>query len=320
MFSESNTLSIVIPCYNESRNIERIYEEIKNIMEEEPEINWEIVFVDDGSTDDTFNQMLNIADRDGRVKIVKLARNFGKEIAVLAGVDSADGENLIIMDADLQHPPGLIREFIRLHRETGYDIIQGVKRSRGNKSLKDSISAKLFYVLFNKLSEVKIQENSSDYIFLSSKAKSVFKNLREKNRFNRGLFSWMGLSRGYIYFDADIRTHGKSKFNLLKLVKLALNSITSFSVLPLRISMVFGFIVSAMAFSYGIFVIFQKLFYGIEVEGYASIMVAILFLGGLQMIFLGIIGEYIGKIYTEIKNRPLYIIEDVIKKRDIPDN
>lgn len=315
---EKLDLSVVVPCFNEEENIQKIYMEIKSVLENLKDLKWELVFVDDGSTDNTAVYMKNLCANDHRVKVIKLSRNFGKEIAVLAGIDYAEGEGVVIIDADLQHPPTLIPQFLNLYKSHGYDIIQGIKRSRGDTSVSEKLSATLFYKLFNWLSDIKIQENSTDFVFLSEKAVHTLRRIREINRFNRGLFSWIGFKKGYIYFDVANRASGSSKFTPLKLIKLALNSLTSFSVLPLRVVTLTGLIISILSFLYGAVVIFRKLFFGINVEGYASLMVAVLFLGGLQIMFLGIVGEYIGRIYTEVKNRPVYVVEEIYTKQGKP--
>lgn len=306
-------LSIIIPCYNEKDSLPELYKKITGVIEKVDNLSYQLIFVNDGSTDGSEHILRQIfMENPEKIKIINLSRNFGKEIAIMAGIDHADGESVLLIDADLQHPPEKIVDFVNLYRTGKYDIIQGIKLSRNDENLLRNISSIMFYRMFNFLSDIKIEENSSDYILLSNKALKAFKSIRERERFNRGLFSWIGFQKGYVYFHTNRRSSGKSKFNAYKLLKLAIDSVVSFSTLPLRIASVIGVSISGISFMLALIIVLQKIFFGIEVKGYASVIVAVFFLGGIQLIFLGVIGEYIAKIYSEVKNRPPYIIKEIM--------
>jgi glycosyltransferase involved in cell wall biosynthesis len=242
-----------------------------------------------------------------RVKLIDLSRNFGKELALTAGLDHASGEAVIPIDADLQDPPELIGEFVRLWRE-GYDVVYGVRKLRTGDGLGKRLTARMFYHLFNSLTEVCIPENTGDFRLMDRRVVEALRRLPERNRFMKGLFSWVGFRQTGVEYDHDARAAGTSKFKFWKLWNFAIDGITAFSTLPLRVWSYVGVGISLLAFLYAMFIMFRTLAMGSDVPGYASLIVAVLFLGGIQLITLGVIGEYLGRLYAEAKQRPPYVV------------
>ncbi len=301
------TISIIAPCYNEEETIEPFLRRIEEILTQinEP---YEIVFINDGSRDNTLNVLLNAKQNFKNIRIINFSRNFGKEAALTAGLDKARGEAAIPIDVDLQDPPELIKELVARWRE-GYDVVLAKRADRTSDSFAKRVSADLFYKLNGKISNVDIPNNVGDFRLMSKRVVEALKQLPENQRFMKGLFAWVGFKTVAIEYVREKREAGQSSFNGWKLWNFALDGITSFSTLPLRIWLYIGALVSFLSFLYGSFIILKTLIFGVDLPGYASLAVIMLFLGGIQLIGIGILGEYIGRIYSESKRRPSYIIE-----------
>ena len=300
-------ISIVAPIFNEEDNIVEFYQRCKKTLLNVSE-KWEIIFVDDGSSDKSLGILIELNRKDPNVKIIKLSRNFGKELALTSGLDLASGEVIVPIDSDLQDPPELIIDMIELWKK-GYDVVLAVRSHRKNETWLKKTTATLFYKLIEKISETRIPRNTGDFRLIDRKVLNSVNELRETNRFMKGVFSWVGYTQTTIEYDRDGRYAGESKWNYWKLWNFAIEGITSFSTFPLKMATYLGFLVSFGAIFFLLFIVFRTLLYGADVPGYASTLTLILFLGGLILMFLGIIGEYIGRIYIEVKERPLYIIE-----------
>ena len=300
-------ISIIAPCYNEEETIEPFLRRIEEILTQinEP---YEIVFINDGSKDNTLNILLNAKQNFKNIRIINFSRNFGKEAALTAGLDKARGEAAIPIDVDLQDPPELIQELVAKWRE-GYDVVLAKRADRTSDSFAKRVSADLFYKLNGKISNVDIPNNVGDFRLMSKRVVEALKQLPENQRFMKGLFAWVGFKTTVIEYAREKREAGQSSFNGWKLWNFALDGITSFSTLPLRIWLYIGALVSFLSFLYGSFIILKTLIFGVDLPGYASLAVIMLFLGGIQLIGIGILGEYIGRIYSESKRRPSYIIE-----------
>lgn len=300
-------LSILTPMYNESGGIDHFFRTLERSLENVP-VDYEIICVDDGSADDTLQQLRNHADRNPRIKVLALTRNFGKEAAMTAALDFARGDAVLPIDADLQDPPELIGQMVDQWLTGEYEVVYAKRASRKADSLMKRKTAQWFYRLFNKMSEIHIPENVGDFRLMDRKAVDAIKLLPEKDRFMKGLFCWPGFRHTVIEFDRQERAQGESKFNYWRLWNFALSGITSFSTFPIRVGTYLGLIVSFCAFVFAVVVIIKTLTTGVDVPGYASTMVVILFLGGIQLFFLGLLGEYVGRIYKEVKNRPIYLV------------
>ena len=301
------TISIIAPCYNEEETIEPFLRRIEEILAQINE-SYEIVFINDGSKDNTLNVLLNAKQNFKNIRIINFSRNFGKEAALTAGLDKARGEAAISIDVDLQDPPELIKELVAKWRE-GYDVVLAKRADRTSDSFAKRVSADLFYKLNGKISNVDIPNNVGDFRLMSKRVVEALKQLPENQRFMKGLFAWVGFKTTVIEYVREKREAGQSSFNGWKLWNFALDGITSFSTLPLRIWLYIGALVSFLSFLYGSFIILKTLIFGVDLPGYASLAVIMLFLGGIQLIGIGILGEYIGRIYSESKRRPSYIIE-----------
>lgn len=303
-------VSILVPMYNEAAVFESLFLKLDAVLAN-LDIHYEIVCVDDGSSDGTRELLLAKAESTPAVKAVFFSRNFGKEAALTAGLDFVTGDAVIPIDADLQDPPELIAQMIEKWRE-GYDVVYAKRVSRDADTLVKRSSAGMFYKFFNYLSEMPIPENVGDFRLMSRRVVEAIKKLPEKDRFMKGLFCWPGFKNTTVEFERQEREQGDTKFNYWKLWNFALNGITSFSSLPIRMGVYLGLIVSAFAFVYGFMVMFKTLVTGVDVPGYASLLVVVLFLGGIQLFFMGLLGEYIGRIYKEVKARPIYIVEELV--------
>lgn len=312
--SGNERLSILVPMYNEAEVLPLFFERIRAVLDDVG-LDYEIVCVNDGSTDETLELIRGYAAEDRRVKVVSFSRNFGKEAAMSAAVDYATGDAGIPIDADLQDPPELIHQMIEKWRE-GYEVVYARRASRKTDSLLKRKSAQWFYTVFNRMSETDIPSNVGDFRLMDRKVMEAIRRLPEKVRFMKGLFCWPGFRQATVEFERQSRAEGDTKFNYWKLWNFALSGITSFSTLPIRLGVYIGFIISFVSFLYGIFIITKTLMFGIDTPGYASIMVVVLFLGGIQLFFLGLMGEYIGRIYKEVKNRPLYLVDRTIGFED----
>ncbi len=301
-------LSLLIPCYNEGENLEQLFLSLQSVLKP-LELDYEIVCINDGSKDNTLEHLIDYHRQDNRIKVINLSRNFGKEIAMSAGLDYTTGKAVIPIDADLQDPPELIIDLIAKWRE-GYDMVYAVRQSRQGESWLKKKTADYFYSFIGKISTIPIPANTGDYRLLDEKVVKALRQLPEKNRFMKGLFSWVGYRQAAIYFERLPRYGGESSFNYWKLWNFALDGITSFSSIPLKVWSYCGLLISLISLLYGLFLLLKTLIFGVDLPGYASTIVAILFLGGIQLITLGVIGEYIARIYEEVKDRPLYLIRE----------
>ena len=313
-------LSLLVPMFNEEEVIVSFFDEVIPILEELPLL-WEIICVNDGSKDKTLDLLIEWHTKDTRIKVVNLSRNFGKERALTAALDFATGDAMIPIDVDLQDPPEVIPQLVSLWEE-GFDVVNAVRGNRDSDTLMKRLTARWFYRVINSVSDVKISPDTGDFRLLSKRACDVLRNMRESRRFMKGLFSWVGYNTTSIYYERRPRFAGTTKWNYWKLFNLAIEGITSFSTAPLKLSTYIGSIFALFSVCYAIYLIFDTLIYGNDVKGYPSIMTAILFVGGIQLVFIGIIGEYIGKINDEVKGRPIYIVESVrgLSKLDLVPN
>lgn len=304
-------VSVVVPLYNEGANVATLVVRIAGVMAAAlgPEDDYEIVAVNDGSGDATLAELRLAAARERRLVIVDLSRNFGHQIAATAGLDQAHGDAVVLMDGDLQDPPELIAEFLERWR-AGYDVVYAVRKSRAGESAFKRLTARVFYRLIRRLTNVSIPVDTGDFRLMSRRVVDALGETREKHRFLRGLVSWVGYRQTGVTYERDARLHGESKYPLSKMLKFAIDGVTSFSEIPLRFATYLGFGVSLLAFVYAIVVLALKIF-GLNEPGYTSIMAAILFLGGVQLITIGIVGEYLGRIYDQVKQRPLYLVASV---------
>jgi polyisoprenyl-phosphate glycosyltransferase len=302
-------ISVVIPLYNEEENIDILFKRVISALES-LKLTYEIICINDGSKDKTLDILIDYHLNNSDIKVINLSRNFGKDIALTAGIDYASGNAVIPIDADLQDPPELIGEMV-LKWQEGYDIVYATRKTRQSETWFKRSTANAFYVLLDKITKISIPRNTGDFRLLDRKAVEALKRLPERTRFMKGLFAWVGFKSTYILFERQPRYQGNTKWNYWKLWNFALDGITSFSLLPLKIWTYIGLIISLLSLFYASFLVIRTIFLGIDVPGYASLMVAILFLGGIQLITLGIIGEYLGRVYEEIKGRPLYLVRDL---------
>ena len=268
-----------------------------------------MICVDDGSRDQTLEYLIDYHNRYPEIKVISLSRNFGKDIALTAGLENAQGKAIIPIDADLQDPPELIEQLVAKWRE-GYDVVSGKRRSRQGESWVKKTTANAFYRIISRISSVPIPRDTGDFRLLDRRVVEAIKTMPERTRFMKGLFAWVGFKQTYVLYDRPNRIQGTTKWNYWKLWNFALDGITSFSLVPLKVWSYLGVVLSLLAFTYGSFLIIRTIILGIDVPGYASLMVTILFIGGVQLITLGILGEYLGRIYEETKQRPLYLIRE----------
>lgn len=320
MSSKKKLLSIIIPMKNESDSLELLFQRLRIITDNYTKINYEYIIVNDGSTDNTLDKLLEYQkiNTSLKVKIIDLSRNFGKEAALYAGFEYADGDCAVSIDADLQDPPEYIPEMLDYWFD-GYEVVTAVHQYRETDTYMKRKTAGLFYKSINKISEVKLTPNAGDFRLLDRAAINAFLTLGEKVRFNKGLFAWIGFKEKLIYHKRELRQAGSSKWNYFKLFKFAIDGITSFSKSPLEIWFYLGIGVATSSFLYGIFIIIYKLFSGIDAPGYASLLIFLLFFSGLQMIGIGILGKYIGRIFIESKRRPIFIARKVYTNEDVTD-
>ena len=302
------TLSIVVPLYCEESNLDHLFKRLERVLDDLA-LSYEIVCVDDGSRDSTLQGLNNHHQRNSRIKVVALSRNFGKELALTAGIDYAVGAAVVPIDADLQDPPELIGALVDKWRE-GYDVVYARRRSRQGESWLKKMTANNFYRVMERMSNVPIPRDTGDFRLLDRRVVDVLKCLPERTRFMKGLFAWVGYRQTEVAYDRDARHSGETKWNYWRLWNFAIDGITSFSLAPLRVWSYVGISFAVLSLLYGSFLILRTLISGSDVPGYASLMVAVLFLGGVQMISLGVLGEYLGRVYEEVKGRPLYLVRD----------
>ena len=301
-------ISVVVPLYNEEENIDVLFRRLLAVLEA-LNTSYEVVCVNDGSRDNTLKNLVEYHQRYPQIKVVNLSRNFGKDIAMSAGIDYSQGMAVIPIDADLQDPPELIAEMIEKWHD-GYDVVYASRRVRIGESWFKRFTAESFYQVINKLSRVTIPPNTGDFRLIDRRVVESIKKMPERQRFMKGIFAWVGYKQTSILFDREPRYQGQTKWNYWKLWNFAIDGITSFSFLPLKVWTYVGLIIALVSLVYASFLILRTIIFGIDVPGYASLMVAVLFLGGIQLLTLGIIGEYIGRVYEEVKGRPLYLVRD----------
>ncbi len=302
-------ISILIPAYNEEAVLDTLYTRLGRLTNDIKEYDFEFLFVNDGSKDKTLSIIKDFAEIDMRVSYINLSRNFGKEIAMIAGLDHVTGDATVVIDADLQDPPELIPKMIELWEE-GYDDVFAKREHREGESWFKKFTSKMYYKTLQKATHIPIQEDTGDFRLLDRRVVEALKEFRETQRNGKAIFSWVGFHKKEILYSRNARAAGETKWSYPKLINLAIDGITSFTTAPLRISTFVGVAISFFTFIYLVILIIQTLFYGNDVAGYPSLMAVILFLGGIQLLSIGIIGEYVGRIFNETKKRPLYLIEE----------
>lgn len=312
MTPEGTLLSIVVPVYNEEEMVERFYEALTKALEGRPERR-EILFVDDGSTDKTLKGLMALQAKDPTVVIASLSRNFGHQAALTAGIDLAAGDAVIMLDGDLQHPPELIGKFVERWRE-GYSVVQGVRDRTEDAGPAKRLGSALYYRVFNRLSPTPLSDGAADFRLLDRKAVDALKGLRERHRLLRAMIAWLGLPQAELRFTAGKRPAGRTKYSPYKMLALAVDGLLGFSSLPLRAALWLGLAALAATGAYGLYTLYVRLVLHETVRGWSSIVLLIMFLGSVQLIWLGILGEYVGRIYEELKERPLYVLRGVRRK------
>ncbi len=311
--SGGRRLSVVVPAYNEREVLSQFHERLAAVLNALP-YDWEVIYVNDGSRDATLRVMHALRANDPHVSVLDLSRNYGKEIALTAGLDYAHGDAVIIIDADLQDPPELIHEFVR-HWEEGFDTVYAKRIQRDGETFLKKATAYLFYQFLQRVSRVNVPDDTGDFRLLSRRAVHSLRQLREQNRFTKGLFAWIGYPSKAILYRRDRRHAGKTKWNYWKLWNFALDGIVSFTVVPLKIATYIGLSTALVAFVYAAVVIYKALMFDDPVRGYPSLMAVVLFLGGVQLMGMGIIGEYLGRVFEEVKRRPLYFFNTYMPSR-----
>jgi len=300
-------ISVVVPIYNEEHNIADLYKRLKTVLASLSGFTSEIIMVDDGSTDASLEKIKEAAEADPSVKYISFSRNFGHEPASTAGLDRAQGDCVVLIDADLQDPPEVIPQMVEKWRQ-GYHVVYAQRKSRPGESIFKKITSYLFYRIINLFSAHKFPLDTGDFRLIDRQVLLAFRKMGDYNRMIRGMIAWLGFKQTGIYYDREERKKGSTKYNAVKLFWLSLDALTSFSLIPLRFSMAIGFLVMLVSFIFGCIVIYQKLFGTLRIPGYALQTISTFFLGGIQLFMLGIIGEYLGKVYQQTQGRPLYVI------------
>lgn len=304
---EASVISIIIPAYNEEDNIIPLYQKLIEVLDH---FVFEIIFIDDGSRDKTIKRIIELAQKDSRVKYISFSRNFGHQSALKAGLDFAQGDCVISLDADLQHPPEIISQMLKKWRE-GYEIVYTVRDDLKNTGIFKRISSNIFYTLFQKLSGYDIEQGAADFRLMDRKVVNVIRNSNESVLFLRGLISWIGFNQCALKYIPAKRLYGKSKYTIKRMFIFALNGITSFSVIPLHLATLIGFLLSIISGIYGIYALVIHFLTNETIIGWTSVIMCILFIGGIQLVMLGILGEYLGRLFLETKKRPLYVIKSM---------
>ncbi len=312
--AQGKTLTIVVPVFNEETNVSVLVERVARNLAQLRE-DWSILFVDDGSRDGTLSQLRKLAEADPHVSAIALSRNFGKEAALAAGLMHARGDAVVVMDADLQHPPEAIPRFVEAWR-AGNDLVFGLRQDRIGESRSRSGLSRLFYRLFRRLSDLHIPEGATDFVLLDRKAVDAMNSLGERCRFSKGLFSWIGFRSAVVPFSVGARRHGESRWNMFGLATYAIDAFSSFSSLPLKVWSYIGMLVSAGAIAYAAYFAVQTMIFGVDVPGFPSLIVSITFFAGVQLISLGILGEYVARLFQEVKRRPLFVVAERIGERN----
>jgi glycosyltransferase involved in cell wall biosynthesis len=309
-------LSVVVPVFNEAENLAPLLARLTPILDQETH-DFEVVFVDDGSSDAGMEEMRRLNAADPRLRAVSLSRNFGKEVAIAAGLDAAQGDAVIVMDADLQHPPEIIPQFVKLWRE-GYTIVYGQRQDRAYEGPVKRSFTRLFYRIFARLGETQLYEEAGDFQLFDRKAVEALRLLGERARFSKGLYSWIGFKSIGVPFEVAERLYGKSRYNYRKLLHFAWDGIASFTTVPLRIWTYLGFVISLGAIVTALYFVLEALFIGVKTPGFPTLIVAVTLLAGVQLMSLGMIGEYVGRIFAEVKRRPLYIVAERVGIEAVP--
>ena len=306
---QKKILSIVSPVYNEAENLGEFYSRVINATDN-LNLEIEIIYINDGSQDSTIDIITKQRQIDNRITIIDLSRNFGKEIALTAGLDYSSGEAVIVIDADLQDPPELIPKLVEKWRE-GYDVVNAKRIKRKGESLLKKVMSYIYYRLLFYLSDINVPRDTGDFRLLNKNALDALLKLREKHRYMKGLFVWVGFKQKEIEYEREARFKGKTKWGFFSLFNLAFDGLTSFSIMPLRLASTIGFLAALIGFFYGAVIVFKTLFFHEPVAGFTSLVVLVTFFGGIQLLSIGIIGEYIGRIFNETKNRPLYVVKNI---------
>jgi polyisoprenyl-phosphate glycosyltransferase len=305
-------LSVVIPCFNEAQVLPKTYERLAAVLDEAGETDREVIFVDDGSSDETFRLLCDLQKKHDDVRVLGLSRNFGHQMAVTAGLEEASGDATVIIDADLQDPPEVIGEMLAKWGE-GFQVVYGVRDSRAGETRFKLLTAKLFYRLINRLSDTPIPSDTGDFRLLDRSVVDALMEMPERDRFLRGMVSWIGFRQCGVHYRREPRAAGRSKYPFAKMLRFAADGILSFSIVPLKLAIWVGFAAIGIAFAGIILAVLERVYnlYDINIgRGWASLFIAVLFMGGVQLLTLGIIGEYLGRIYIEVKRRPLYVVRD----------
>ena len=308
-------ISIIIPAYNEEESLPFLYERLERLMDSISNYEFEILFVNDGSKDNTLNLIKEYREKDNRISYVDFSRNFGKEIGMIAGLDYATGDAVIFMDADLQDPPELIPEMIKFWEE-GYDDVYAQRKSRAGETFLKKFTSKMYYRVLQSLTSVPIQKDTGDFRLLDRRCVNALKKLRETDRNSKSMFSWIGYKKKAVFYDRDPRVAGKTKWNYKKLIDLAIDGITSFTTSPLRISTYIAIPTFLALFVYFIYVIIKCIRFNIAIQAFQATILLILFFSGIQILLFGIIGEYLGRIFNASQNRPLYLVNEYNGKRE----
>ena len=311
-------ITILVPAYNEEESLNALYERISKIMNSMENYEFELLFINDGSKDKTLSMIKELRSKDNRVCYVDFSRNFGKEIAMIAGLDYATGDCVIIMDADLQDPPELIPQMVELW-EQGYDDVYAKRRSRAGETWLKKFTSKMYYKVLQSLTKVEIQKDTGDFRLLDRRCVNALRKLRESQRCSKSMFSWIGYNKKEVLYDRDPRIAGKTKWNYKKLIDLAIDGITSFTTSPLRVSTYLAIPTFIMLFVYFIYVIVKCIVTGVVMQAFQAIILLILFFAGIQIMLFGIVGEYLGRIFNETKNRPLYFVNEYNGVRETND-
>lgn len=302
-------ITVIIPLYNEEEVLPSLFKRLWGLENKNAKYNFEFLFINDGSKDRTFEIVKKSSEKKKSFSYINLSRNYGKEIAMIAGLDHAHGDAVVIIDADLQDPPELIPKMIN-YWSKGYDDVYARRTSRRGETFLKRFTSKLFYDMLQKTTRIPIQKDTGDFRLMSRRFVNALKEMRESERYTKGMFSWVGFKKKEILYSRESRVAGKTKWNYVKLINLAIDGFTSFTTAPLRMASIIGMITSVIAFGYIIVLILRTLIIGSDLAGYPSMMATILFLGGIQLLSLGFIGEYVGRIFNETKNRPLYFIDE----------
>jgi glycosyltransferase involved in cell wall biosynthesis len=302
------TITIIIPCYNEAQSLPLLHAELCKLSESESGYNWEYLFINDGSRDTTIEELEKLHTQDKRCNYVDLSRNYGKEVALLAGFDYATGDCAVIMDADLQHPPHVVHEMLRKW-EQGYDDVYARRKSRGKESWLRKRLSLAYYRLLSKSTRIDVLPNVGDFRLLDRRCIDALRQLREQSRYTKGMYCYIGFKKTFVEFETQDRVAGQSSMSYSVLVKLAIEGLTAYTTSPLQWATGIGIIISLTSFLYALWVIVKTIVWGDPVAGFPTLMIAILFLGGVQLLSLGIIGEYLGRVFNETKNRPVYFVQ-----------